>query len=69
MKRPMKTVQMQRLIVMIIFNIISIRAPITIIHDSFISVLILNNITFRLGPHSVLIMGKQCNGGPEVVMG
>lgn len=34
MKRPMKTMQMQ-----------------------------------RLGPHSVLIMGKQCNGGPEVVMG
>ena len=27
------------------------------------------NIFFRLGPHSVLIMGKQCNGGPEVVMG
>merc|ERR1719500_2685433 len=34
MKRPMKTMQMQ-----------------------------------RLGPHSVLIMGKQCNGVPEVVMG
>ena len=24
---------------------------------------------FRLGPHSVLIMGKQCNGGPDAVMG
>ena len=63
MKRPMKTMQMQRLILKLV--IISSNIIVIIINIIVIN----NNITFRLGPHSVLIMGKQCNGGPEVVMG
>ena len=67
MKRPMKTMQMQRLILKLV--IISISIIINTIVIIINIIVINNNITFRLGPHSVLIMGKQCNGGPEVVMG
>ena len=63
----MKTMQMQRLILKLV--IISISIIINTIVIIINIIVINNNITFRLGPHSVLIMGKQCNGGPEVVMG
>ena len=62
----MKTMQMQRLIL----KLVIISSSIIIIN-----IIVINNniiieiVTLRLGPHSVLIMGKQCNGGPEVVMG
>ena len=67
MKRPMKTMQMQRLILklVIISSSIIIIINIIVINNN----IIIDMVTFRLGPHSVLIMGKQCNGGPEVVMG